>query len=270
MLNTSYTYSVDGGILALKDLVLPTQLFCLGQTVVSKGTLIIFEEAIWTRARCRRNVDTSLNLIYGINDRLALEVVVPAVAQRTCSEHSSGLGDISAQLEWAFYQYSKKEKEDWQATVLAAVLLPTGSICKSPETGFGSTSVLLGTTGSFLTPLWYLFYSTGGILTTTNNQQTKFGNTILYEAGVGRSLYTAKKYLLFAFIECNGILERPTRISGILQEDTGNHVLFVGPSFFFSTQHATLQIGIQGPITQTIPNPSKISFRLGLSVSWFF
>lgn len=188
-------------------------------------------------------------LLYGITDDLSLTINTPyALSYKVDDFRSSGFEDQFAQLEYAYY--SKSTKTYWdQATILANISIPTGSIRKEPTTGFGSPGFFGGTTYNRTYIDWFVFGSSGAVVTTAK-QGTKFGNYFLYQGGFGRNI-TDRNGWIFAWVtEFTGTYAQHNRFSGLIDPNSGGNIIFATPSLWASNKRFIFQLGAGLPIVQ--------------------
>ena len=174
------------------------------------------------------------------------------------------------QLEYAFYNKNTSQYEE-QATLVANVSFPTGSATKKPPTGFGSSSVFLGSTFNRAYVNWYAFTSPGVTLTTSHKGQ-RVGNEYLYQAGIGRNICTINSEWIFAWlIEADGRYIEKTRFKGRTDPNSGGNLIVVTPSLWISSEQITLQFGVGLPVAQHLfGDQTKDKYLLASNVSWLF
>jgi hypothetical protein len=212
------------------------------------------------------------NVVYGILDDLSVFLTVPInLRSRSGSSHSSGIEDISLQLEYGF---CSKTCLDYtlQATLVANVQFPSGSSSKDPPTGAGSFSYFLGTTFAYTSYNWYAFVSPGVDLTTTHHR-TKFGNSYLYQWGFARYIkqLSPRGWIFDLMIEFDGTYSEKDKIHGSTDPNSGGNSIFVTPSIWLSSKRWILQWGMGFPIVQNLNGRQEkikylIAFNLGIAV----
>jgi hypothetical protein len=262
---------VEKGNFSLPTSQLPSPLFSFGQTIVDKGDLLGFFEPDYLRGTKKHFSNIGFSVGYGINDSLAMAITVPIAAKLTvCGQSSSGIEDISAELEYAFYN---KDTPTYarQATILGDIFFPTGSSSKDPSTGNGSFSFFLGATFSHLDLDWYWFASSG-VQLTTSHHGTKYGNEFLYQFGVGRNIaYSSKKWIFTVVVEFDGVHRQHDTIDGCVDRNSGDNIISIGPSLFFSTERLVLQGGISVPFVQDLFGiQPKDHYLIAFNIEWKF
>lgn len=261
---------IKKGNLALPITQEPGPLFRFGQNIIDKGNLMGFVFIDSFRGRKKNFIDTVPAILYGITDSSSIFVVVPFANYRLNANCSSGIEDIFVQGEYAFYN---KETTTYglQSTIVANVTLPTGSTKKNPTTGFGSASFLLGGTVSYTSINWYL-YTQPAITITTKHCGTKFGNTILYQWGIGRNFaYNTDNWLFAGILEFDGTYSRRNLIGNVIDCNSGGNIIYAAPSLFFSTKRLILQFGVGFPIVQHLFGTQiKNRYFIAANIGWTF
>ncbi len=125
------------GNFALPSSQQPTTFLSFGENIIDEGVAQIYLNAGAFIGKDNYSTIFTPNILYGITDDFSIFLTVPfAPRNKDGSDHSSGIGDISVQLEYAFFSKSTSHSVN-QATIVAAIALPTGSASKEPTTGFG-------------------------------------------------------------------------------------------------------------------------------------
>ena len=108
--------------------ITPSTVFGFGQDVISKNQFVIFLNVAQQKADTENLVALYPSFLYGITDALSLYVVIPTIPKfRVDSTTSRGLGNISAQLEYAFYQ-GQTPTSYTLATILGTVSFPNTAL----------------------------------------------------------------------------------------------------------------------------------------------
>lgn len=258
------------GNLSLKTSQQPAPLVGLGEHVIDKGEaqFLLFADASIGRSNYKTDVIPSV--VYGITDRFSVSFNVPFAPKNKNGDHtSSGIEDIFLQLEYAFYSKNHKCSAD-QATIVGSVAFPTGSIKKNPQTGFGSTSFLLGLTYNHTAFDWFYFGSPGFLFTTKHDGQ-KFGNQFLYQLGIGRNICTPPGWIYAWMVEFTGLYSWKGIIGNNTNHDSGGNVIFVTPSLWISSERLIIQFGVGFPIVQHLFGvQSKQRLSLDFNFGWTF
>lgn len=245
-----YPYTMQGN-LALPTSQQPNSLFSFNQNIVDKNDIQFFVLGDQLKGTNKNFTDISPGILYGISDKLSILGAVPLATKfKQNNTRSSGLEDCLIQCEYAFYNKQKLSYVN-QATVLANITFPTGSIKKIPVTGFGSPAFSLGATINHLSIDWYAFAASTAIITTKSNNNIKFGNIFLYQCGFGKNIaYKTKKWLLTWILELDGIYNQRNNLNNKIDHNSGSNIIILAPSLWFSTQHLILQAGVGVPLLQ--------------------
>ena len=254
----------------------PGALFSFGQNVIDRNNILASETAALLLGHHKRFFVNALTFLYGVTDSFSFLITVPApVINKEDHLHASGFGDINFQAEYEFYE-KVSPTSITQATVLGTLFLPTGvfdaiqTFEEIPQlaTGLGSTSFFAGTTFNRTTIEWYIYASTG-ILTTLKKNNSKLGNSFLYQGGFGKNLGHFEDKILMLMFEVSGITSKPNKFMGINIGNTGGTIIFAGPSVWYSTPTFIFQAGFQVPLFQKLSGiQNKTSFLCALSLTW--
>lgn len=256
------------GNFALPNSQQPAPLVSFGQNIISKNETQLFLFADDYAGISSHLIDVIPSVLYGITDNLSIMLNTPfAASYKIGSNYSTGFEDAFVQLEYAFYNGSTSAYTD-QATIVGNITFPTGSISKNPPTGVGSPSFLLGVTLNRTYTDWFFFTSPGAILTTAKNG-SKFGNSYLYQAGLGRNIADINGWLLAWMVEGNGTYTEQNRIRGVINPNTGGNQVFITPSLWASTKHLLLQLGAGVPVAQHLyGNQTRDTYLLVANIGW--
>lgn len=238
------------GNFALPTSQQPGPLVGFGENIIDKNQVQLFVFADAFIGKNSYATDAIPSLLWGIRDDLSFFFNVPfALRDKDRGNHSSGIEDIFAQLEYAFLIKKHSHSVD-QATLVANVTFPTGSSSKNPPTGFGSTSFFIGTTFNHTGIDWFFFTSPGAVLTTTTKHGTKFGDQILYQFGLGRNIPSPTGWIFAWMVELDGLYAWKNKIKGHTDPDSGGNVIYITPSLWFSSKRLILQFGAGYPVVQ--------------------
>ncbi len=251
----------------------PGPLISFGQNIIDKNQIQFFLEADKIGGVNKHTIDVVPSVLYGVTDNFSIFFNLPIAASFKDKAHqSSGLEDAFLQFEYAFYAYQNHNYTD-QATVVTNMTFPTGSADKRPNTGFGSPSFFLGTTFNRIYVKWFLFTSYGTILTTEDkDDETKFGNQFLYQAGFGRNLFNIDSKWIFAgLVETDGTYAEKNKINGATDPNSGGNVVYVTPSLWISSKNLVFQLGAGMPVTQHLyGDQGKNRYLLEVNLGWTF
>lgn len=260
--------SLKIGNMSMRNSQQPGPLIGFGDHVIDKGQAQLYFFADYLGGKKNYSIDLIPGILYGITNELSVFVNVPAAPKlRDGRDHSSGLQDLFAQFEYAYYDH---EDYLWaeQATIVASLIIPTGSATKSPSTGFGTPSVFLGTTYNYTGTEW--FYTTEyGAFFTGSKYRTKIGNQYLYEFLFGRNIATWPGHLLAWMVEFDGIYSERNRIRGDLDKNSGGNVIFMTPSIWYSSEKFLLQFGVGHTIYQHLNGrQNRHGYIVAINLGW--
>lgn len=248
----------------------PAALFGFGGNIIDQGEVQLYFFADYFHGKKKIVTDCIPSVLFGVTKDLSLFFNFPFTpVMRDGKNRSSGLEDFFVQLEYAFYTKSTKTYED-QATVVANITVPTGSIKKNPPTGFGSPSFFLGGTYYRTWVDWIVFVAPGAVLTTSDHK-TKFGDQFLYQFGLERYLPSPKGWIYAMMLEVDGQYNKKNRINGEIDPNSGGNVIYVTPSIWISSKRFLFQFGASFPINQNLfGKQNKVEYALNLNVAWSF
>ena len=227
----------------------PGPLVSFGENIVDKGQVQLFLFADAFIGKNSYLTDVLPAILWGITNDFSFFFNVPfSPGNKDKDYHSSGLEDIFAQLEYAFYTKKSPHSVD-QATVVANVTFPTGSSSKIPPTGFGSNSFFIGATFNHMEINWFFFTSPGAVLTTSKHG-TKFGDQFLYQFGLGRYIPSPSGWIFAWLLEIDGLYSWKNKIKGTIDPNTGGNTIYITPSIWISSKRIILQFGAGYPIVQ--------------------
>lgn len=229
----------------------PGPLVSFGENVIDKGLVQLYLFADAFIGKNSYSIDLVPGILYGITDRFSFFFNLPfAPRDKDGKHHSSGMEDIFAQFEYAFYLKNDSHSAT-QATIVADVFFPTGSSTKNPPTGFGSTSFFVGATFNRTLIDWFFFTSPGAVLT-TEKHETQFGNQLLYQFGLGRYIPSPTGWIFAGMVEFTGQYSWKDKIKGRTDPDSGGNVIYITPSIWISSKKIILQFGAGYPLVQNL------------------
>lgn len=258
------------GNFALPTSQQPAALFGFGGNIIDKGEVQIYFFADEFVGKHKVVVDLIPSILFGITDEASIYFNFPFTPLLKDDGHySSGLEDFFIQFEYAFYNRKTAHYTD-QATLVANVAVPTGSIKKNPPTGFGSASFFLGGTYYYMLVDWFAFTSHGAILTTSEHG-TKFGDQFLYQFGFGRNIPSPQGWIYAWMVEIDGQYTKKNRIKGTIDPNSGGNVIYATPSLWVSSKDVLVQFGVSFPLTQNLfGKQNKVDYALNFNVAWSF
>ena len=249
----------------------PNPLISFGQNLLEKNQAQALVLVTKFKGRDQYFLTIVPGLLYAFTDNLSLFINVPqAVRYRDDGHHTSGPGDTSFQLEYAFYTKAYRTYYD-QATVIAAVTIPTGSPKRNPPTGVGANSYFLGGTYSRMEIDWFYFISAGGILRGSSHK-TKYSDQALYQFGFGRRILNTKEWLFDWMVEFDGTYSGHDKIQGVTDRNSGGNVIYITPSLWVSSYESLFfQFGIGFPVHQHLFGyQTKSDYLVAFNTGWTF
>lgn len=258
------------GNFALSTSQQPSALFGFGGNIIDEDEVQLYFFGDQFRGTSRIVTDLIPSILFGITNNLSIFFNFPFTPLMESNEHkSSGLEDFFVQLEYAFYNKSKTAYSD-QATVVANITVPTGSINKNPPTGFGAPSIFLGATYYHMLSDWFVFTAPGAVLTFSEHG-TKFGDQFLYQFGIGRNIPSPKDWIYAWMVEVDGQYNKRNRINGALDHNSGGNIIYVTPSAWISSKEMLFQFGVSLPVNQNLfGNQHKLDYALNVNFAWSF
>lgn len=248
----------------------PSGLFAFGGNVIDKGEVQLFVFADEFIGRDRILTDLIPSILFGVTDEFSILFNFPStpIMEDNCFR-SSGLEDFYVQLEYAFYNKKTRCYID-QATILANVTVPTGSVTKRPPTGYGAPSFFLGATYYRMLIDWFVFGGEGAILTTSTHC-TKIGDQFLYQFGFGRNIPSPDGWIYAWMVEIDGQYQKKNRFRGFLDNNSGGNAIYATPSLWISSKEVLLQFGVSIPINQNLfGRQRKFDYALNFNFGWSF
>ncbi|WP_454784638.1 transporter [Legionella sp. WA2024007413] len=250
------------GNFALPPSQQPGPFLSFGQSLIEKGQMQFYVAPNYLKSRSEHFLSTPISFVYGLSDKASLLLSLPIAASYVSDNHSSGIGDIYIQGEYAPYDNSTSKYAE-QLTVVGGLSAPSGSFRKDPPTGFGAPSYFLGSTYNRMSVDW-LWFAASGLTWIEKNGEVKLGTQYLYQSGLGRNIKSVTgKYIFFSLVEVHGVHMDKDKVSGEADPDTGGDLLLITPSLWFSTKKFFFQLGWSTPIYQALNGEqSKINYHI--------
>lgn len=263
---------IKSGNLALTNSQQPGPLFGFGQNVIDKGDFQFFAYVDYLKGKQsgRKYNDFAPALLYAFNNHCSVFLAAPFAVQSSFDGQLNGIENILVQFEFDLYVKDEIKATD-EITFIAAGLLPAGSPCMNPPTGFSAPSIFIATTMSHLAIDWYYFIEFGSIMTIPR-KNIKYGDVFLYNFGLGKNIIgDPERCILSWLLELNGIYDGNDIFDGLSNPNTGSHFIYLGPSLWLSTEKFILQTGIEFIIYENLQGfqPQK-QFFATLTVGWKF
>ena len=248
----------------------PAALVSFGGNILDKSEIQLGGFADTFRGSTKAATEVVPEILFGITSDWSIYFTFPFAASWTDHCYSStGMEDFCVQLEYAFYNKSTLTYVD-QATIVTNITLPTGSVHKKPPTGFGSPSFFIGATYYHTMQDWFLFTSPGVVLTTSEHG-TKFGDQLLYQFGFGRNFPSPEGWVYAWMVEVDGQYNKKNRIRGGIDSNSGGNLIYLTPSLWMSTKELILQLGISVPVNRNFfGHQQGFDYALTFNLTWSF
>lgn len=259
------------GNFALPTSQQPGAFLSFGQNILDKNQAQLSIAGTDSIGANQRYLSLIPNYVYQISDTNSILFALPIAADyQSTRNHSAGFGDAGIQLEHIFYSKQTTQFVTL-GTIVLNITLPTGSATKQPSTGIGAPSFFGGFTFNKMNNDWYGFTSDGVSITTARNGN-KFGNTFLYQFGLGKNLSSQyKKLIIDGLVELNGTFSQKDRVNGVIDSNSGGNTINVIPSIWISSPNFIFQFGIGFPIVQDLNgDQGKIKYLVAANVSYTF
>lgn len=240
-------------------------LFSFGQNIIRKKALWTVPYFYYTKS----SNDTSLfqfspQILYGITDWVSIFITTFVDKLKRPGQKVVGTEDLLTQFEWALYQNGTKDH-------YSLISLVTGLYFPIANKNLDRRKLhaFLGSTQSFLTSDWYLFTSQGYFHPVTR-KETRFGQQLFFQFGLGRTLYNTKNLFIALLGELDGEAISKNKVNKIDDVNTGGTAIFAGPVLQISNQFLIFQIGIQAPIHQRLNGTQpKVRYIFGTGLTYY-
>lgn len=250
------------GNLALPESQQPGPLFGFGQNVIQKGAFQVSGAFDQNKGEDKNVVRAVPSFLYAVTDSFSLYLFSEIdLYHKQDGQRSSGMDNVAVQLEYEFYKNEKTTLTD-SATIVGNVTIPTKNR--------NSLGFFFGPTLSRTQIDWYFFLSPGGLFN-LSNKGTKSGNKYLFQCGVGRNIPSPSHLIWMVELELNGVFLERDEIADVIDPNSGGNVVYLGPSFWFSSRRVIIQGGIALPVYQQwYGNQKKIDYLAAVSVGLTF
>ena len=259
------------GNFALPSPQQPGPLISFGQTLIGRNHLQLETDSFGTfpGKGIFQNLNTAMT--FGISDATSIYFNYPLQSNySTRLLRLTALQDATLQLEHAIYTAGTSTYQD-QASIVGFVNLPLDENHPNRKfpTTYGAPAYFLGATYNRTTVDWLGFISPGIFLTTAKDR-TQLGSQGLYQAGIGRNIWSeTNRFILMGLLEFDGLYTTKDRILGHSLPNTGGNIIGLTPSLWFSTQHLIMQLGVGFPIIQNLNGKqTKTDYYVAASLSW--
>jgi hypothetical protein len=236
------------GAFALPESQQPGPLISFGQILIGKNAVQLGLGGTETYFPGETLNNTPFSLDYGFTEDTALFFSYARSFNRPTSPLNTSLT-----LEHSIY-YSGTNKYEEEATIVGELLLPLHDgkneqlLIEDSALGY-----FLGATYVWMSVDWYWFASPGVTAYRYNPNHVQPGTDFSYQAGLGHNIKSVSdKYIWFGLLELDG--DYITKERGFVEDayNTGGNVIMLTPSFYFSTPHTILQLGVSVPVVQNL------------------
>lgn len=243
-------------------------LFGFGQNIIGKKDLQSYLYVDYIQARPEQSSNIMPGLLYGIRDDLSIFVNIPITVSKGPLPPSTSAG-VSVQVEYAYYSRESSSSEI-QATVLAGLSGPNGSMIKQTISNDQSSTFFLGGTLNYMSVEWYA-YGALGELFAIKHKSTKQGDNFLYQFALGRNLHRSQKHIYACLVEFLGARFKADSINGVIDPESSGDLIFLSPSLWISSEKFILQCGLSLPIYQNFTGKNiKYDFQCAVNIAWTF
>lgn len=258
---------VKRGNFSLPSSQQPGPLFGFGQNVIDSGTLQLIGYFDYRRAHHQDELNFLPSLLYGITDRFVFFGFLQAEPYHNADGiRTSRVSQVGLQFEYSVYANKRATCIDEFTVVLGSNF----SVSTDARRDFFAPSFFLGTTVSRTAVDWY-FFASPGIILPTRKGNSKSGNTVTVQAGIGRNIPTSTNYILLGMLELNLVSSQRNQILGSLDQNSGGQILFFGPTLWFATQNFFAQVGVVFPLYQHVKgqqNRSRYLIALNAGITF--
>ena len=251
-------------------------LFSFGQSIHKQGQFSLREIVQFGKRSHGSRLVTYNNAYYGITNRLTALVSMPIIIRDKIKsplgnqKKRQGLADSYLRAEYLLFR-DKSDTHRYDITTITYIRVPTATVKQRTRLASKAYNFFFGASKSIITPDWYI-YATAGFVITTTRKLFKYGNEFESDIGIGRTIFSQPDSYLIIFIELQGIYLGSNTVNKKKDYQTGEFVLYCGPTFRFKKNSWLLQGGIQYPASrhQKFNNDETFNYRAALSASYSF
>ncbi len=245
----------------------PHPLWGFGQNILTEGKVETGDFTDTRQGRGTQLTETLPFVIFGLRDDLSLLVATPTFLS---SAHGVGIPATIVQFEYAYYT-NKTFTFTEQATIVANAGIPISNNGAPQHVSISSSDYFIGATYNRTYTDWLFFTSYGGGFSTTRDQ-INFGNTFVYQAGIGRNIVSIKdEYSWTGMVEIDGEYTGQAMIGGVLDPNSGGNTTLVTPSIAFTTQQFSFHAGVGGVVSQRLMGSQGVrEYVVMAAVCWSF
>lgn len=276
--NLTYCYEqVPEGNFALAISQRPRPLFSFGQNMVDQGDFLASEVMVFMPGNRRSEFVNAVTFLYGFTDYFHAFVCIPGpVYRKVDTIKATKLGNINIQAE---YQFMQKETTTsaLKATVYANIFTSTGILVEPSPVNFSHYEInnaigafLLGTIWYYTAIDWYGFMAVANLFPFKKND-IQLGQNFFFQSGIGHNLGIYDDKILFLLLEFYIVRNQHNIVSGLRDINSGGITMFLGPSFWYSTERIIFQTGIDIPVLQKLNGDQpKSTFYGSIALTYKF
>lgn len=277
---SSFTYSykqIPLGNFALAISQRPRPLFSFGQNIVEEGDFLANDTITFLPGKRRSEFVNSFTFLYGFTDYFHAFVCIPApVYRKVDTIKATKIGDINIQAEYQFFERETVTSAA-KATIYANIFTPTGILVEPSPVNFSRYAILydfaaalLGTIWCYTAIDWYGFAALANLFP-FKNKDIHLGQNFFFQSGIGHNLSIYDDKILFLLLEFYIVRNQHNLISSARDPNSGGLTLFLGPSFWYSTERIIFQVGIDIPFYQKLNGDQPKSTVYGCAaLTWKF
>lgn len=255
----------------------PRPLFSFGQTIVERGDFLISDTITFLPGKRRAEFVNALTFLYGFTDYFHAYFQIPApVYRKVDTTKATKCGDINIFAEYQFFQRETPVSAT-KATIYANIFMPSGILVEPSPVNFSRlaiiynfTAFLFGALWCHTTIDWYCFAAFANLFP-IKKDHIKLGQNFFFQSGIGHNLGIYDDKILFLLLEFYIVRNQHNRIHGLRDKNSGGLTLFLGPSFWYSTERIIFQAGVDIPVYQRLHGNQPKSTAFGcMALTWKF
>lgn len=233
------------------------------------GKIQVEQEIEYIKSKENYSLLYELDISYGFNDKLGIQVTIPVFIKRKVGPFTSnGLSNIFVELEWTFF-----ERESNLALFMFGVALPSGSKDKIPPIESGSVGAIFEFNAIHADDRWYAQTDWGAIINSQRKHDTKIGNLYFYNllGGPRFKINPCSLSTYFFLLTLSGFYSERNKFRGIVLDESGSSLVLLGPLVSWTRKNLLAQALLQFPIGQHVfGSRPKVDLRAGFSFQFTF
>jgi hypothetical protein len=260
------------GNFALLSSQQPGPLIGFGQNMLDKGDLQLFSYIDYLNGKNKEFIGVVPTLLYGFTPYFSLFLQLPVAAKfQEDATLFRGIQEALIQFEYSFYS-KETPTETNQISLVTNIALSPDPELKSIRRGLAITNLFVGFTASHMGTRWYPFASAGAIITTKDDNKTKYGNQFLYECGLSGNIWSAEDTYIFNWmLELDGFYQQRDKVCGVCDPNSGGNTILFGPSLWFSSPRFVAQAGISWFVYEKLfGKQNKSNYYICIDIGWKF